>query len=204
MPTAPAPPDLPPPSVHVWPLSYESLLDERPASDIDLVVVHCTELPDLAMAREYGERVMHERGTGNSGHYYVDRDGAVHLWVRPTRVANHTRGYNPRSIGIELVNTGRYPDWYDSRRQVMTEPYPDAQVDALVALLQSLRRDLPQLASIAGHEDLDVGEVAASDDAALLVRRKQDPGTQFPWARVVAAVGLQRLLQSPPRIESPP
>jgi len=186
------------------PLPYVARLPERAADTIDLVVIHCTELPDLAMAREYGEKVLYDTGAGNSGHYYVDRDGTVLCYVDPLRVAHHTRGYNPRSIGIELVNIGRYPDWYDSRRQVMTEPYPDAQVDALVALLQSLRRDLPQLASIAGHEDLDVGEVAASDDAGLLVRRKQDPGTQFPWARVVAAVGLQRLLQSPPRIETPP
>jgi len=186
-------PDLPPPSVHVWPLPYESLLGERPASDIDLVVMHCTELPDLAMAREYGERQQHERGTGNSGHYYIDRDGAVHLWVRPTRIAHHTRGYNPRSIGIELVNTGRYPDWYDSRRQAMTEPYPDAQLDALVALLQALRRDLPQLRFVAGHEDLDVAEVEATDDATLKVWRKRDPGTQFPWARVVEGTGLERI-----------
>jgi N-acetylmuramoyl-L-alanine amidase len=190
--TDPAP-DLPPPSVHVQPLPYEPLLDERPASDIDLVVMHCTELPDLAMAREYGERVQHARGTGNSGHYYVDRDGAVHLWVRPTRIANHTRGYNPRSIGIELVNTGRYPDWYDSRHQAMTEPYPDAQVDALVALLQSLRRDLPQLRFVAGHEDLDIAEVEASDDATLKVWRKRDPGTQFPWARVIEGTMLERI-----------
>jgi N-acetylmuramoyl-L-alanine amidase len=193
MPTDAAPPDLPPPSVHVWPLPYEHLLEERAASDIELVVMHCTELPDLAIAREYGERTVYDRGTGNSGHYYVDRDGAVHLFVRPTRVAHHVRGYNPRSIGIELVNTGRYPDWFDSRRQVMTEPYPDAQVEALVALLQSLRRDLPQLRTIAGHEDLDTAKVPASDDEGLRVWRKRDPGPQFPWQRVLEATRLERV-----------
>ena len=43
--------------------------------DVDLVVIHCTELPDLAIAREYGERVLHDNGSGNSGHFYIDRDG---------------------------------------------------------------------------------------------------------------------------------
>src|SRR5690349_2752205 len=115
------------------PLPYADRLAPRAPADIDLVVVHCTELPDLAMAREYGERVHYDAGTGNSGHLYIDRDGRVERWVPYDRVAHHCRGYNPRSIGIELVNTGRWPDWFDSRRQAMTEPYPEAQIDALIA-----------------------------------------------------------------------
>ena len=185
--------DPPPPAVHVWPLPYEELLDQRAMAAIDLVVIHCTELPDLATAREYGERRLHESGTGNSGHYYIDRDGAVHLFVHVGRIAHHTRGYNPRSIGIELVNTGRFPDWLDSRRQQMTEPYPEVQVQALIALLGSLRRMLPGLSLIAGHEDLDTGTVEASDDPAQQVFRKRDPGSLFPWPLVLAQGGLQRL-----------
>ena len=103
------------------PLPYANQLIERRVEDVDLVVIHCTELPDLATAREYGERVLYaETGTGASGHYYIDRDGSIVRYVPPQRTANHTRGYNPRSVGIELVNTGRYPDWLDSRRQVKT------------------------------------------------------------------------------------
>lgn len=181
------------PSVHAWPLPYEIRLAERSVRQIDLVVVHCTELPDLAMARSYGEREIHESGTGNSGHYYIDRDGALHLFVRPTRVAHHTRGYNPRSIGIELVNRGRYPDWLDSRRQAMSEPYTEAQIDALIALLKRLKRELPQLRLIAGHEDLDTASVPATDDPDRQVFRKRDPGPLFPWARVLKASGLERL-----------
>jgi len=187
------PADLPPPSVHVWPLPYEEHLEQRPAGQIDLVVIHCTELPDMAMARDYGERVLYDSGAGNSGHYYIDRDGTVHLFVRPTRVAHHTRGYNPRSIGIELVNTGRYPDWLDSRHQAMDEPYTEAQLVALLALLQVLGNELPQLAFIAGHEHLDTTQVPASDDPGMSVARKRDPGPLFPWPRVLAASGLARL-----------
>ena len=49
------PSDLPPLPVHVDPLPYEARLEARPLSQVDLVVIHCTELPDLAMART-GER----------------------------------------------------------------------------------------------------------------------------------------------------
>ena len=70
-------------------LPYVSRLQARPESQIDLVVLHCTELPDLATAREYGERVLYpDSGTGNSGHLYIDRDGSVHEWVTRDRVAN--------------------------------------------------------------------------------------------------------------------
>ena len=181
------------PAVRDCPLPYVDALAARSTEDIDLVVMHCTELPDLATAREYGERVLYAGGTGNSGHYYIDRDGSVLRYVPETRVAHHTRGYIERSIGIELVNIGRYPGWLDSRRQAMTETYPDAQIDALIVLLQFLRASCPRLASIAGHEDLDTAQEPASDDPSLRVWRKRDPGPLFPWPRVLAAVPLTRL-----------
>lgn len=187
-------PELPPLPITVDALPYEARLDERPLSQIDLVVIHCTELPDLAMAREYGERVLYPSGTGNSGHFYIDRDGAVYQYVSPQRVAHHVRGYNARAIGIELINTGRYPDWLDSRQQAMEEPYPRAQIDALVALLQRLQAELPSLRLIAGHDELDTATVAASDDASVQVPRKRDPGPLFPWQRIAEATRLERKL----------
>ena len=187
-------PDLPPlPPVHLDPLPYELRLDARPLSQVDMVVIHCTETPTLASAREFGERVLYEgSGTGNSGHYYIDRDGTVVLYVRPDRIAHHVRGYNGRSVGIELVNTGRYPHWRDSRHQAMDEPYTDAQIEALVALLAKLRTELPSLRYITGHEDLDRELEAAFDDPSVLVPRKRDPGPLFPWERVLQAVPLER------------
>ncbi|MEP6633634.1 MAG: N-acetylmuramoyl-L-alanine amidase [Luteimonas sp.] len=184
--------------MRVEPLPYEAKLESRPLSQIDLAVVHCTELPDLATARAFGEKVLYaDSGTGNSGHYYIDRDGDTVVYARPDRIAHHVRGYNPRAIGIELVNTGRYPDWLDSRRQVMDEPYPQAQIDALIALLAQLRTQLPELHYLAGHDDLDTGLTAASDDASLQVVRKRDPGPLFPWDRVMAATPLERLRADP-------
>jgi N-acetylmuramoyl-L-alanine amidase len=174
-------------------LPYASKLQARDISGIDLVVLHCTELPDIETARAWGERVLYPSGTGNSGHWYVDRNGSIVQYVPADRVAHHVRGWNERSVGIELVNRGRFPDWLDSRSQAMTEPYPDAQIVGLLALLDRLKRELPALRHIAGHEDLDTEEVPASDDPAIRVRRKLDPGPLFPWPRVLAACGLQRL-----------
>jgi N-acetylmuramoyl-L-alanine amidase len=181
-------------AINDWPLPYESRLDRRPLDAIDLVVIHCTELPDLAMAREFGERVRYEdTGTGNSGHYYIDVGGSVHRFVADDRVAHHCYQYNPRSVGIEISNLGRYPHWNDSHHQAFATPYTGAQIDALLALLQRLRRELPSLRYIAGHEDLDRRLEPASDDPAILLRRRLDPGPLFPWDRVVPASGLVRL-----------
>lgn len=181
-------------AIQNWPLPYESRLRERPLDTIDLVVMHCTELPDMQMTREFGERVRHpESGTGNSGHYYIQENGAIYRFVAPERIAHHTFGYNPRSIGIEMFNLGRYPHWGDSRHQKWTVAYTHAQIDALLCLLDKLRTDIPSLRSIAGHEDLDRRLEPATDDPNIMLPRRQDPGPMFPWDEIVPASGLQRL-----------
>jgi N-acetylmuramoyl-L-alanine amidase len=179
-------------------LPYEQALDARPVSQIDLVVIHCTELPDLAMAREYGERILYPTGTGNSGHYYIDRDGSIYQYAGIERTANHTRGYNPRSIGIEIVNIGRYPYWLDSSHQEMPEDYTEAQIAQLIALLNGLQNSLPGLCFIAGHEQLDTEQVPASDNPEAMVFRKRDPGPKFPWPRVLSETQLTVLDPSLP------
>jgi len=190
-PMLPDPPALP---IAFDPLPYQERLDAREAATIDLVVVHCTELPDLAMARRFGEEELYEGSrTGNSGHYYIDRDGSVHQYVAIDRVAHHVRGYNARAIGVELVNRGRYPDWLAASHQAMDEPYRAAQVESLIALVQVLHAQVPSLRFIAGHEDLDTTEVAATDDPDVKVRRKRDPGPRFPWDEVLARIPLQRI-----------
>ncbi len=177
-------------------LSYNTLLESRSLNDLDLVVIHCTELPSLEMAREYGEQIVHEKTkTGNSGHFYIDVDGAVYQWVELERVAHHVRGMNERSIGIELVNPGRYPDWHRSDQQILTDPYTDAQIESLKLLLARLEKLIPGLSWIAGHDELDKGLVPAEDDPEILIRRKVDPGPLFPWDKVVAGSQLSRWRQ---------
>lgn len=188
-------PDLPPPDPawSVAPLAYVERLGARPIEAIELAVIHCTELPDLAAARVAGERVLYPSGTGNSGHFYIDRDGQVHVWVPLDRVAHHVRGHNARSVGIELVNRGRYPDWLASHGQRMDEPYTAQQLTALRGLLQRLQAELPNLRAIAGHEDLDTEQVPASDDPGQRVFRKRDPGPQFPWGELLDGLALERV-----------
>ena len=82
------------------PLPYESKLSGRELAQIELLVIHCTELPDLKVARNYGEVIHYSSGTGNSGHYYIDRDGSVHEWVKPNKIEHHVKGHNQQSIGI--------------------------------------------------------------------------------------------------------
>ena len=187
-------PALPTPVILTRLLPYNNRLETRRTEDLRRVVIHATELPDLAMARAYGERIHYPAsGTGNSGHFYIDRDGRIEQWVALDRVAHHVSGHNADTIGIELVNRGRYPDWFDSRRQGWDEPIGEAQVSALVSLLDKLRGELPRLEAIAGHDQLDQRWVPASDDPQRQVRRKLDPGPDFPWDRVSAATGLKRL-----------
>jgi N-acetylmuramoyl-L-alanine amidase len=188
--------------VFVHHLSYARRLEKRSLDQVDLVVVHCTELPDLATAREYGERVHHaESQTGNSGHYYIERAGRVEEWVPPDRVAHHVRGFNERSIGIELDNPGRFPDWYHSDSQRMDEPYTRSQLENLVRLLQVLVNAIPSIRLISGHEMLDRERVPASDNDSLTVARKMDPGPLFPWENILAATGLEFMDAPGPKLE---
>jgi N-acetylmuramoyl-L-alanine amidase len=163
-------------------LPYCGRLQQRDLSQIELVVIHCTELPDLSMAKEYGQRIIYEQsGTGVSGHYYVDRTGEIYRFVPEDRIANHVIGHNPNSIGIELVNSGRYPNWFFVNSQIPNEPYPSIQITSLKELLLYLKGHLVNLNQIAQHSDLDQTEVAAEDNPEMMVRRKIDPGPQFPW-----------------------
>ncbi len=181
--------------IHPCPLSYVPRLESRCTDDIKLVVIHCTELPDLATARQWGEKQVYPQSqTGNSGHFYIDRDGRVEEWVPVTRIAHHVRHFNPQSIGIELVNNGRYPNWFKSDHQHMTETYPQAQITALSGLLGHLIKLLPTLEEIAGHEDLDTDVLPSEDKPGTMIRRKLDPGPFFPWPEIMDNGLLRRLV----------
>ena len=74
----------------------------------------------------------------------------------------------------------------------MTEAYPEEQIQGLLRLLSWLCAALPNLRFITGHQDIDLRKVPASDQPAVLVQRKMDPGPLFPWDRVLEQVPLQR------------
>jgi N-acetylmuramoyl-L-alanine amidase len=163
-------------------LPYHENLEVRDVASLDLIVVHCTELPTLAQAREFGEKILYANSqTGNSGHYYIDRNGAVLQYVEDNRKARHVIGYNERSIGIEIVNSGRYPNWFHADNQQPTEPYTTEQMSSLKELLKDLKMRYPHITRIARHSDLDLQTIPAADNPSLQIKRKIDPGPLFPW-----------------------
>ena len=114
-----------------------------------------------------------------SAHYLVGRDGTVYQLVDERDRAWHAgasrwgadEDINSASIGIELDNDG-------------AEPYPEAQLTALLALLADLksRYDIPR-ENFLGHGDVAPG-------------RKVDPGALFPW-RTLAERGFGMWCDAP-------
>ena len=163
-------------------LPYNDRLEKRDTRTLRTVVIHCTELPDLKEARLYGEKIMYpDSGTGVSGHFYIDRDGCVYRYVCEDRIAHHVIGHNSDSIGIELINRGRYPNWFDSNHQAPSEVYPEVQLSALKELLRYLKQTHPTIKELARHSDLDTQMIPAQNKPEVEIRRKIDPGPLFPW-----------------------
>lgn len=165
-------------------LPYGEDLEHRSLSDITTVVFHCTELPTIEMTLEYALKEKYESGTGDSGHYYLDRDGTVWQYVELDRTAHHVRDRNHDTVGVEIVNTGRYPDWHHLDHQQMTEPYTEKQYKSCEELLARLMAVLPSLREVTRHSDLDGEWVPSTDCPELMVRRKVDPGPLFDWGRI--------------------
>jgi hypothetical protein len=112
----------------------------------------------------------------NDAHFVIGRNG-IRLPVIPmTEIANHARGINDVSIGIELVNRG------DGQ-----EPFGEAQINSLIDLIKEIRRQYPTISSenIVAHGDIDQRTCSCG---GVTYRRRQDPGANFPMAKVIEAV----------------
>lgn len=135
------------------------------------------------------EGALHTLQTQNSGgpvssHYLIGRDGRLAQLVSDDHRAYHAGGgnwgpyrdLNSLSIGIELDNNG-------------FEPFPQAQMEVLLKLLDDLTRrfNIPR-SQILGHADVDP-------------TRKQDPNGYFPW-KLLAERGFglwpDETLEAPP------
>lgn len=147
--------------------------DGRPAA-IDMLVLHYT---DMASAAASLDRLCDPEAQV-SAHYLIDEDGTIHQLVAEAERAWHAglaywrgiRDINSRSIGIELQNPGHGLGY---------RPFPDAQIDSLVALSRDLLTRHPiRPRDILGHSD-------------VAPARKRDPGELFPWPRLAAhGIGL--------------
>ncbi len=108
-------------------------------------------------------------------HYVIDRSGQIAAGVPESQIANHAKGNNSDSIGIELVNRG------DG-----TDPYPDLQLGMLVAALRSITQRWGIVkTSIVGHSAVDG---RSFECGGREIKTKQDPGPAFPWERVLRAI----------------
>lgn len=114
-----------------------------------------------------------------SAHYVVGGGGEIYSLVPEEHRAWHAGAsswegegdVNARSIGIEIVNGGH---------DFGLPEFPDAQIEAVIALLKDIFERWPQLtpARVVAHSD-------------VAPERKLDPGEKFPWKRLAdAAVSI--------------
>lgn len=143
---------------------------ERMEGPVDILLLHYTGMPDAEQALAW----LCNPASQVSAHYFVFEDGRVLSLVPEHRRAWHAgrarwgdaSDINSRSIGIEIANAG-HPGGLPA--------YPEAQVEALIALCRD----------IVGRHPIPARRVLAHSDVAP--GRKLDPGERFPWARLAAA-----------------
>lgn len=156
--------------------------DDRPAGEIELLVVHAISLPPDEFGGDGVQRLFTNTLDANahpyyqaiaglkvSAHFFVRRDGKVMQFVPCPKRAWHAGASrwqgrercNDFSLGIELEGGDNVP-------------FTDAQYAALIRLTLALRDAYP-IRGIAGHSD-------------IAPQRKTDPGPCFDWQRYL--IGL--------------
>ncbi|HTN93409.1 MAG TPA: peptidoglycan recognition family protein [Gallionella sp.] len=170
--------------ISVFGNAYAVKYGSKRSEQIDMIVIHSTGGPTCDEAT--GKPIWVKAGTLEENlrnieanpklgiHYMIDRDGTVRTSVPEDRFTNHVFKYSGRSIAIELVNDG---DGHD--------PFPKAQIDALVKLLKDITRRRGIVRDgIKRHSDLDHGMLECDKKQ----RRKVDPGAAFPYKAVLDRV----------------
>ncbi len=154
--------------------------DRRHGLHPDCIILHYTGMESAGAAEDW----LCDPRSEVSSHYLVYEDGAITQMVREAERAWHAGrslwegrdDLNSRSVGIEIVNPGHAGG---------SPPYPDVQIDAVIALCRGICRRL----------DIDPLRVLAHSDVAP--GRKADPGETFPWVRLAAA-GLGLFVEPQP------
>lgn len=180
----------------VSPLPADAVTSGPRRDVVDTIIVHAISGPDcrrgqLVFSGAPGDAARWKKffdGHPFLGiHYVVDREGLALASTPEDRVANHALANNEHTIGIELVHDG------DGK-----EPFVGKQIEALVALIKDIRtRHRVPLANIKGHSDVDVRTFTCGGET---YKKKMDPGENFPWARVRAALegeSQPQLIQAP-------
>ena len=116
---------------------------------IDLIVIHCTaSRPNQHLSLEDLNKMHRARGWKCCGyHYYITRDGQLHMGRPEEMVGAHAPHYNAHSIGV------CYEGGLDASGHAADTRTP-AQKATLLTLLCSLKQDYPD-ALIVGHCELE-------------------------------------------------
>ena len=125
---------------------------------VDRIILHHTG--DDAASKTYSTLVKRKLAV----HYIVDRDGTIYYAVDERKMAFHAKGWNTRSIGIEIVNTG-YSDM----------EYTEAQYSSIRNLVNDIAKRWP---SISADDEQIIGHYQASKVG------KWDPSPNFNWAKI--------------------
>ena len=125
---------------------------------VDTVILHHTG--DDAAGKTFN--TLKKRGL--SVHYIIDRDGIIYYIVDESKMAQHAESWNARSIGIEIVNTGR-----------SNMKYTDEQYNSIKSLIKDIESRWP---SIKVDNEHVIGHYQGSTTG------KWDPSPNFEWSRI--------------------
>ena len=115
-------------------------LKVREYEDITAIVLHHSAGRGTV---EDIDRIHRKRGYTCIGyHYYITRDGEIHLGRPLLVVGAHAKGHNKDTIGIFLEG--------DFRKD---EPI-DKQIEALILTVKNLMRTIPTIKTVYNHRDL--------------------------------------------------
>ena len=115
---------------------------------INLIVVHCSATQGNRMLSPEALDLMHRRRgfNGTGYHYYIRKDGTVHLTRPVERIGAHVKGFNANSIGI------CYEGGLDCRGRPADTRTPEQRA-SLRLLVNQLKQRFPAC-RVCGHRDL--------------------------------------------------
>lgn len=115
---------------------------------IDLIVIHCSATrADRSLTLDDLEMQHRRRGFNGTGyHYYIRKDGTVHLTRPIERIGAHVKGFNSNSVGI------CYEGGLDGHGCPADTRTPEQRA-ALKLLVHQLLETFPG-SRVCGHRDL--------------------------------------------------
>lgn len=139
------------------------------------------QLPDTIIVHSMGEFILDQHAVGFLGsiklsaHSLIGPDGTNYICREDTETASHAKGFNKNSLGIEFLVPGKHN--YASFLEAIKHDYVTGQAyEAGLNQIKQWLRDWP-IKTISRHSDVSP-------------ERKVDPGTGFPWQRLMNDIGM--------------